>query len=61
MTPLDEGSTRRRYIYLTATLTRDTFVPPTGFKPVMLASERPQTHTLGRAATGISPIKSSLE
>jgi hypothetical protein len=28
-------------------------MPPVGFKPTIPASERPQTHTLGRVATGI--------
>ena len=29
---------------------------PAGFEPTIPASERPQTHILGRAATGISAI-----
>jgi hypothetical protein len=28
---------------------------PTGFEPAIPASEQPHTHTLDRAATGISP------
>jgi hypothetical protein len=28
-------------------------MPPAGFKPTILASERPQAHALDRAATGI--------
>ena len=28
-------------------------MPPAGFEPTILASERPQSHGLGRAATGI--------
>jgi hypothetical protein len=28
-------------------------MPPAGFEPIIPASERPQTHTLDRAATGI--------
>jgi hypothetical protein len=32
---------------------RQTFTSPAGFDPAILASERPQTHTLNRAATGI--------
>jgi hypothetical protein len=28
-------------------------MPPAGFRPAIPASERPQTHTLDRAATGI--------
>jgi hypothetical protein len=36
------------------TLTRDkTSMPPVGFEPTIPASERPQTHALGRAANGI--------
>jgi len=29
---------------------------PTGFEPSILASERPQTHTLDRTATGIGGL-----
>jgi hypothetical protein len=50
--PLDQWSARRRYLYLT-THTRQTSVPPNGFEPAIPASERPQTHALERAATGI--------
>jgi hypothetical protein len=32
---------------------RQTSMPPTGFEPAIPASERPQTHALDRAATGI--------
>ena len=28
-------------------------MPPVGFEPIILASERPQSHALDRAATGI--------
>jgi hypothetical protein len=28
-------------------------MPPVGFEPTILVSERPQTHALDRAATGI--------
>jgi len=28
-------------------------MPPLGFEPIIPASERPQTHTLDRAASGI--------
>jgi hypothetical protein len=54
-TPLDEGSARRRDLYLTKNNThkRQTSMPPTGFEPTIPASERPQTHALDRAATGI--------
>jgi hypothetical protein len=49
--PLDEWSARRRDHYLT---THNTHIhAPSGFEPVIPASERPQTHALDRAATGI--------
>jgi hypothetical protein len=32
------------------------FVPPAEFEPEILASERPQTHALDLAATGIGPV-----
>ena len=32
---------------------RQTSMPPAGFEPTISAGERPQTHTVGRAATGI--------
>jgi len=55
--PLDEWSARRRDLYLTThnTHNRQTSMPPAGFKPTIPASERPQTHALYRAATGIGP------
>ena len=31
-------------------------MPPVGFEPVIPASERPQTHALDRAATGIVDV-----
>jgi len=57
-TPLDEWSPRRRDLYL---LTRNirkrqTFMLPTGFELAIPADERPQTHALGRGATGIGHI-----
>jgi hypothetical protein len=33
---------------------RQTFLPPAGFEPTIPASERPQTHALDGAATGIA-------
>jgi len=53
-TPLDEGSARRRDLYLTAynTHNRQTSILPVGFEPTIPASERPQTYTLDRTATG---------
>ena len=54
-TPLDEWSARRRNVYLTThnTHKRQTTVLPASSEPAIPASERPQTHALGRAATGI--------
>jgi hypothetical protein len=54
-TPLDEWPARRRDLYLTThnTHKRQTSMPPAGFEPTIPASERPQTHALDRAATGI--------
>jgi hypothetical protein len=54
-TPLDEGSARRRDLYLTThnTHKRQTSMPPAGFEPTIPASERPQTQALDCAATGI--------
>jgi hypothetical protein len=53
-TPLGEWSARRRDLFLTThnTHKRQTPMPPAGFEPTILASERPQTHTLGRAEWG---------
>jgi hypothetical protein len=52
-TPLDEGPARRRDLYLTEhnTHKRQTSMPPVGFEPTILVSERPQTHALDRTAT----------
>jgi hypothetical protein len=54
-TPLDGRSTRRRDFYLIThnTHKRQTSMPPAGFEPIIPASERPQTHALDRAVTGI--------
>jgi hypothetical protein len=54
-TPLDEGPARRRDLYLTThnTHKRQTSMPPLGFEPTVLVSERPKTHALDRTATGI--------
>ena len=57
--PLEEGSDRHRD---TNTHNRQTSMPPAKFEPVFPASQRPQTHVLGRAALGstkddIQPIK----
>jgi hypothetical protein len=34
-------------------------MPPVGFEPTISADERPETHSLDRAATGIDTIKSN--
>jgi hypothetical protein len=54
-TPLDEGSARRRNLYLTTQTLykRQTSMPPVGFESTIPASARPQTYALDRAATGI--------
>jgi hypothetical protein len=51
-TPLDEGPARRRDLYLTThnTHKRQTSIPPAGFEPTILVSERPKTHALDRTA-----------
>jgi hypothetical protein len=51
-TPLNEGSDRRRTRHY-ITFTGDQHPCPGGFEPAILANKRPQTHALGRAATGI--------
>jgi hypothetical protein len=54
--PLEEWSVRRRDIYQTThnTHKRQTPMPPAGFEPTIPACERPQTHALDGAATGMS-------
>jgi len=57
---MDGSSARRRDLYLTANNNhnrRDTSMFPVGFEPTIPASERPQTHALDRAATGIGLLK----
>jgi hypothetical protein len=56
-TPRNEGSVRRRGLYLTTqTLcNRQTCMPPVEFELTIPASARPQTYALDRAATGIVP------
>jgi hypothetical protein len=57
-TPLDEGSARRRDLYLTTQTLykRQTSMPVVGFEPTIPASARPRTYTLDRAATEIGDI-----
>jgi hypothetical protein len=52
-TPLDEWPARRRDLYLTTLNKRQTSMPPTGFEPAIPTSERPQTHALDLAVSGI--------
>jgi hypothetical protein len=54
-TPLDEGSARRRVLYLTThnTHNRQTSMPLAGFEPAIPAGDPPQTLALERSATGI--------
>jgi hypothetical protein len=54
-TPLDEGSPHHSDLYLTThnIHKRQTPIPPAGFEPAIPESERPQTHALYPAATGI--------
>ena len=54
-TPLDEGSTRRRDLYVTThnIHNRQTSISPAGFEPAIPVSELPQTHALDRTATVI--------
>jgi hypothetical protein len=60
-TPLDEGPARCRDLYLTthSTHKRQTSMPPAGFEPTIPASERPKTHALDRATTGISQVRNN--
>jgi len=55
MTSLDDGSARRRDLYLTthAIHKRQIYVHPAVFEPAVPGSERPQTYTLDRAATDV--------
>jgi hypothetical protein len=55
-TPLDEGSARRKDLYLTTHRShgRQTSMTPAGLEPTIPVSERPQTHALDCAATGIA-------
>ena len=57
-TPLDEGSARRRDLYLTIhnPHNKQTSMPLVGFKPTISAGEQPQTYDLDPTATGTSNI-----
>ena len=54
-TPLEEWPARRIDLYLPThnTHKRQTSMPQAGFEPTIPGSERPQTHALHRAPTGI--------
>ena len=56
--PLDEGSARRRELYLTTHNTHKSQISmlPTGFETAIPDSEGPQTRALNRAATGIGDL-----
>jgi hypothetical protein len=56
---LDEGSARRRDLYLTTQTLykRQTYTSPVGFEPTIPASAWPQTYALDPAATGIDPVE----
>jgi len=60
-TSLDEWSAHRRNFHLTThnTYRRETTWSPARFEPAIPAGQRPQTHALDRAATGISDSLSS--
>jgi hypothetical protein len=53
--PLDERSAQNRDLYRTTYNTHQIKIsmPPVSFEPTTPASERPQTHALNRAATGM--------
>jgi len=62
MSPLDEGSARRRDLSLKTynPKKRQANMPPAGFEPTISVGERPQTHALDRAATAISTKKNII-
>ena len=51
-TALDEGSARRKDLYLHDTHNRRTTMPPVGFEPTISADERSQIYALDLTATG---------
>jgi hypothetical protein len=57
-TPLDEGSARRRDLYLTThnAHNRKTSMPTAGFEPETPENEHPQTHALDRTASGLGML-----
>jgi hypothetical protein len=61
-TTLDDSSVRHRDLSLTPhnTHKRQISMPPVGFEPAIPASERQQTYSLDRAATGTSTMMISI-
>ena len=59
MAALDEGSARRRDLYMLILNVHKTSMPPVGFESITQASERPQTYAFFRAATGIGTIRNN--
>jgi hypothetical protein len=61
-TPLDEWSSRRRYLYFTThnTHNRQTSMPPVGLVITISTGERPQTFALDRATTGTGILYHSI-
>jgi hypothetical protein len=57
-TPLDEGSTSHKYIYLTTHIIHSsrTSMPSARFELAIPASKRPQTYALDPAAIGIAKV-----
>jgi len=56
-TPLDEWSVRRRLLPDNTQHSQETDIhAPTGFKSLIPASERPQTHAFDRAASGVAAL-----
>ena len=58
-TPLDEGSVRRRDLYLTICNThrRETYMPQGGSEPAIPASQRSRTHAVERAVTSVEQFQ----
>jgi len=61
MNALDEGSARRRDLYLLIHNVHKTFMPPVGFEFTIQASERSQIYALVSAATGIGQLEITVE
>jgi hypothetical protein len=59
--PLDERSAQRRSLYLTThnTHKEQAYMLPAGFAPAVPASDRPQTHSVDRAATWFNNVVES--